>query len=151
MGASAREIEREIKETRDRLDVSLNELEGRAASNAVRYGRIAAIAVGVLAVGGAAFLIWRRTRKPTLRDRLDGLSIDSLRELADEMSARFKDQLPSVTVKLNEEQPKEPGTIESIVRKVAPAVIGTASTAVLDRIARTGEAESSRTAPPQAD
>ena len=148
MGSSAREIEREIKATRDRLDVNLNELEDRAATNAIRYGRIAAIAAGVAALGTAAYLIWRRTHRPTLRDRLDGLSLDSLRDLADELSGRLKEQLPSVTVRVNEEQPQEPGTWESIVRKVAPAVLGTASTAVLRRVAQTGEAEDSTAAEP---
>ena len=149
MGSSAREIEREIKATRDRLDVNLNELEDRAATNAVRYGRIAAVAAGVAALGGIAYLIWRRTHRPTLRDRLDGLSLDSLRDLADEVSDRLKEQLPSVTVRVNEKQPEEPGTLESILRKVAPAVLGTASTAVLQRVAYTGEAEDSTAAAPQ--
>ena len=131
MGASARQIEREIKETRDRLDANLDELEGRAASNAARYGRIGLVALGALAIGLAAFLIYRRSRKPTLRDRLDALSIDSLREL----SSRLREELPSVTVKVNEETPHEPGMVEAIARKVAPAVIGTASTALLERLA----------------
>lgn len=151
MGSSAREIEREIKATRDRLDVNLNELEGRAATNAVRYGRIAAVAAGVAALGGTAYLIWRRTHRPTWRDRLDGISLDSLRDLADEVSGRLKEQLPSVTVRVNEEQPEKPGTLESILRKVAPAVLGTASTAVLRRVAQTGEAEGSTAAAPQPD
>ncbi len=146
MGSSAREIEREIRETRERLDDNLDELEGRAATKAVRYGRIAAVAVGVVAVGAAAVFIWRRTRKPTLKDRLDGLSLDSLRELASDLSDRLKDDLPSVTVKVNEEEPHEPGTLEAILRRVAPAVIGTASTAVLDRVARSPQDEA--TAPP---
>lgn len=139
MGSSAYEIEREIRATRDRLDVNLNELEGRAATNAVRYGRVAAIAAGVGALGIAAYFIWRRTHRPTLRDRLEGLSLDSLRELADEVSGRLKAQMPSVTVRVNEQQPEEPGTVESILRKVAPAVLGTASTAVLRRVAPAGE------------
>lgn len=139
MGASARQIEREIKETRERLDANLDELEGRAASNALRYGRIAAIVLGAVALGGAALLIYRRTRKPTLKDRFEALSIDSLREL----SSRLKEELPSVTVKVNEETEREPGLAEAIARRVAPAVIGTASTAVLERIAESGHEEES--------
>lgn len=143
MGASAREIEREIKETRERLDVNLDELEGRATSNAVKYGRIAGAVAGVLAVGVVAFLIYRKTRKPTLKDRLDGLSLDSLREL----SARLREELPSVTVTVNDESAREPGTVESIVRKVAPSLIGAAGTAVLERVASSGSTDP----PPQAD
>ena len=137
MGASARQIEREIRETRERLDANLDELEGRAASNALRYGRIAAIVLGVVAAGGVALLVYRRTRKPTFKDRLDALSLDSLREL----SSRLKDDLPSVTVRVNEESPHKPGLVESIARRVAPAIAGTASTALLEHVARSGEAE----------
>jgi hypothetical protein len=151
MGASAREIEREIRETRDRMDDNLTQLEGKAASSAVRFGRIAAIGLGVLAAGGAAYLLYRRMRKPTLKDRLDGLSIDKLRALAEELSGRLRDELPSVTVTVNEKTEREPGTLESIVRKVAPALIGTASTAVLERVARPAGETDGHHSRPQAD
>ncbi|TMD41907.1 MAG: hypothetical protein E6I81_00295 [Chloroflexi bacterium] len=150
MGASAREIERQIKETRDRMDGNLTELEGRAVSNAARYGRLAAIGLGVFVVGGGVFLIYRRMRKPTLRDRLDGLSIEKLRSLAGGLSGRLKDELPSVTVTVNEKIEREPGTFESILRKVAPALVGTASTAVLERVSRPA-AETDVGSPHQAD
>ena len=146
MGSSAREIEREIRATRDRLEARLDELESRAAGGAVRYGRIAAVAAGAAALGAAAYFIWRRTRRPTLRDRLDGLSLESLRDLAGEVSGRLGERLPSVTVRVNEEQAGKPGTLESIVRELAPTVLGTASTAVLRRVAQSSEAEDSRAA-----
>ncbi len=135
MGASAREIEREIRATRERMDENLTRLEGRAASDAVRFGRIAAVILGVVAVGGAASLVYRRTRRPTLRDRLDQLSLDHLRALAAEATGRLKDRLPSVTVKVNEKTEEDPGTVESILRKVAPALVGTAGSALLQRVA----------------
>jgi hypothetical protein len=135
MGASAREIEREIKETRDRMDANLTRLEGTAASRAVRYGKWAVVGVGALAVAGIAFLVYRRSRKPTVRDRLSEASVERLRELLD----KVREELPSVTVKVNDRSEREPGTVESILRKVAPAIIGTASTAVLERIARPPE------------
>jgi len=74
MGASADQIEREIRETRERLDENLGVLESRAVSNAVRYGRIAAIALVVTGAGVAGFLIYRRLRRPGLRQRIEGLS-----------------------------------------------------------------------------
>ena len=131
MGASAREIERQIKETRERMDANLNELEGRTRSNAVRYGRIAAIGLGVLAVVSVAFIVYRRTRRPTLRDRLDDLSPARLRALAGDL----KDRLPSVTVRVNERAAEEPGTVESILRDVAPTLVGSAGSALLQRVA----------------
>ena len=135
MGASAREIERQIKETRDRMDDNLTRLEGRATSSAARYGRIAAIALGALAIGGVAWFVYRRTHKPTLRDRLDDLSFENLRTLVIEAGDRLKERLPSVTVRVNEKTEEEPGTIESIIRKVAPALAGTAGSALLSRLA----------------
>ncbi|GEM_PF-2482343 len=153
MGASASEIERQIEETRNRMDQNLGVLEDRAVSNAVRFGRVAAIAVGAIALAGAGFLIYRRMRKPTLQrklmDRLSGMSVDSLRELAGDMNSRLKRSLPSVTVTVNE-RTEEPGTMESIVRKAAPAIVGTASTALLERVARAGDGDSRRPVP-QAD
>lgn len=147
MGASAGEIEQQIEETRGRLDTNLDELEGRAASKAVRYGRIAAVAAGVAAAGVAAFVIWRRTRRRTLRDRIEALSV-GLRE----MSERLREQLPTVTVRVDPEEPqREPGTVEAIVREVAPALIGTAATAGLRRLGTAGQTEDSGRTPPQAD
>jgi hypothetical protein len=137
MGASAREIEREIRETRERMDENLTRLEGTAASRAARYGRWAAVGVGVLAVAGVAFVVYRRTRKPPLRDRLSEASVERLRELLEQ----FREELPSVTVKVNDRSAREPGTLETVIRKVAPAIIGTASTAVLERIARPADPE----------
>jgi hypothetical protein len=112
------------------MDDNLSHLESTAASRAVMYVRFAVIGVGILAVAGAGFLIYRRTRKPSLRDRLDEVSIDNLRALLD----RLKDEMPSVTLRLNEKAEHEPGMIESIIRNVAPSIVGTASTALLQRV-----------------
>jgi len=135
MGASAREIERQIEETRARMDDNLNRLEGQAQSGARRYGTIAGVVLGAALLGGLAFLVYRRTRQPTLRDRLDNLSIDHLRALVAAAGASLRDRVPSVTVRVNEKTEREPGTVESIIRKVAPALVGTAGSALLARIA----------------
>jgi hypothetical protein len=129
MGASAREIERQIKETRQRMDDNLNRLEGRAASSASRYGRMAAVALGVVVVAVAGMVIYRRTHRPTLRDRLRDLSFDDLKALA----GRLRENVPSVTLRVNEKTEEEPGTAETILRKVAPALVGTAGSALLQR------------------
>jgi hypothetical protein len=146
MGASAREIEQQIEETRARMDTNLTRLEGKAQSSAVRYGKIAGVVLGAAVLGGLALLIYRRTHKPTLRDRLDGLSLDHLRALAVEATDSLRDRLPSVTVRVNERTEEEPGTIESIIRKLAPALAGTAGSALLSRIAAMPEEDAS-TAP----
>jgi hypothetical protein len=133
MGASAREIEREIKATRDRMDDNLTRLEDTAASRAMRYGKVAAIGIGIVAAAGVAYLVYRRTRKPTLRNRLEGVSVDRVRALVE----KLRDEMPSVTIHLNEKS--EPGTVEAVIRKVAPAVVTTAATAILERLVRSPE------------
>jgi len=50
MGASTDEIDRQINETRDHIDRNLGMLERRAASNAIRFGRVATAVLGVVAV-----------------------------------------------------------------------------------------------------
>jgi nitrate reductase gamma subunit len=137
MGASAREIERQIKETRARMDDNLTRLEGQAASSARRYGIVAGAIAGAALLAGIAFFVYRRTHPPTLRDRVSSLSLDDLRTLVE----RMKEAAPSVTVRVNEKTDEEPGTMESILRKVAPALVGTAGTALLQRIAIQPEEE----------
>lgn len=97
MGASADEIDRQIKETRDHIDENLGVLEQRAASNAVRFGKIAAVVVGVIAVAGAGVLIYRRMNRPTRTEQLRSMVVealkdlpDSLRDLPGEITARLK-------------------------------------------------------------
>jgi hypothetical protein len=146
MGASADQIEREIRETRERMDESLGVLEDRAVSNAVRFGRIAAVALVVTGAGLAAFLIYRRVRRPALRERLEGISPEGLRDLAVEIGTRVKEKFPSVTVTVNERKEPEPGPVQTILRKVAPTLIGTASTAVIEKMTRGSGVESRRAA-----
>lgn len=141
MGASAREIEREIKQTRERMDDNLTRLEGQAASSAKRYGVIAAAVLGVAIVATAGIVLYRRTHRPSLRERIDDLSLDHLRELVSELTATLKDRVPSVTLRVNEKTDEEPGTVESIIRKVAPALAGTAGSALLNRLIATPEDE----------
>jgi hypothetical protein len=144
MGASAHEIERQIKETRERMDENLTRLEGQAAASARRYGMVAAAVVGVAILAGFGFLVYRRAHPPTLRDRLDELSVDDLRGLV----RRLREQIPSVTVSVNEKSDQEPGPVESILRKVAPALVGTAGSALIERLASSREEEY---LPPQAE
>lgn len=150
MGASAREIEQQIKETRERIDQNLTVLENRAGSGAVRYSKIAAIGIGVSAAAVVGFLIYRRMRQPTLKNRIAGMSIESLRELTDELASRVSK--PLSTLKLTvDKRAKEPGTVRRIVRKVTPAIVGTASTALLEKVARSAGDGEARHRAPRAD
>jgi hypothetical protein len=138
MGASADQIEREIRETRERMDENLGVLEDRAVSNAVRFGRIAAVVLVVAGAGLAGFLMYPRVRRPALKERLEAVSAEAVRDLAVEIGTRVKEKYPSVTVTVNER--KEPGPVQSILRKVAPTLIGTASTAVIEKMTRRSDA-----------
>lgn len=135
MGASAREIEQQIKETRERMDDNLGVLEQRAGSGAQRYGKVAAAVAGAVVVAAIGFVVWRKTRRPTLKDRLDTLSPENLHDLAEELMSRLKKPLPAVTVTVNPKGEERPGMVESILRKVTPAVVGTAATGLLQRVA----------------
>jgi hypothetical protein len=160
MGPSSDEIDRQRKETREHMDENLGALDQRAASNAMRYGRIAAVVVGVAAVAGAGWLIYRRINRPTRRERLQSFLIealkdlpDSLRELPDEVATRFRKPMPSIKVIVNgKDEAKEPGPLESIVRRVGPAVVGTASGALIGRFTRSSEgADETRSSVPAHD
>jgi hypothetical protein len=83
MGASADEIARQIKETREHIDENLGVLEHRAASNAVRYGKIASVVVGVVALAGAGLLIYRRMNRPARNEQLRSIVIEALKDLPD--------------------------------------------------------------------
>jgi hypothetical protein len=115
MGASAREIEQQIKATRERIDEHLGLLESRAATGWRRYGKIAATTAAAATSVGVGLIVWRRTRRPK----------------------------PSFNVIVNEKN-QRPGLLRSIVRKVAPAVIGTAATRLIERAARRRDSSSAQ-------
>src|SRR5690348_8173608 len=126
MGASAREIEQQIKETRDRMDENLGVLEGRAARGAKRYGKIGVAVVAAVGVAAAGYFVWRKTRRPALKNRLEQLSPESLHDLVEEVIAHLKKPVSA--------QDGRPGTLESVFRKVAPPVVGTAAAGLLRRV-----------------
>ena len=144
MGASANEIDREISETRAGLDEKLNVLEKRAASGARRVGIMAAIGLAAgLAVAGAAFLVYRRVRRPSLTDRLQDFLPDALTGLPDEVRSRLRSGPIKVVITQGDDA-AEPGTWESIGRKVAPTLVSTALGGVMSRVlGRTPEPGSS--------
>lgn len=71
MGASAAEIDQQIKDTRKQLDANLSMLEARAARKARQVGRIAAaVGVGVAVTAGIGFLVHRLRRRRTASSRV---------------------------------------------------------------------------------
>lgn len=131
MGASSAEIDEEIRQTRGELDRQLAVLERRAASGARRYGLIAAgIAAGVLAVA-AGVIVYRRRRQAPVK-RLQGM-IGSARR----WPKRARERLPiKVVVTDRAHEERSPSAWAGIAQKVAPAVAGSATGAVIARFGR---------------
>lgn len=134
-----------MKDARENIDETIDSPEERAGSGAVRYGRIAVIALGAAALAGASFLVYRRVRRRSRTEHLQKTLVamlknvpESVRDVPHEVTSRLKNPFPSFKVVVNgSEETRDQGMLRSIVRKVAPAVAGTASAAVLDRLTRT--------------
>jgi hypothetical protein len=131
MGNSSAEIDQEIRHTRGELDRQLSVLERRAASGARRYGLMAAgIALGALAVA-AGIILYRR------RGRASAPRLQRMVRSAQRLPGKARRRLPIkvvVTDRANDEH--APGTLASIAQKVAPAVAGSATGAVVARVGR---------------
>ena len=144
MGLESDEIDSRRRETRVHLDENPDTLEQRAASAAVRYGRIAAVVLAVVVVAGTGVLIYRRMRRPSRREQLKSTVLEVMRDLPDsiwelpgEVGSRLKRPLPSIKIVFKGEgEAREARTFERIVRRVTPAVVTTASSALIDRLVR---------------
>ena len=138
MGGSSAEIDQEIKDTRDELDRQLTVLERRAATGARKYGLIAAgIAVGVLAVAAGVVLYRRRRRTPVTR-------LQTMVRSARRLPERARERLPiRVVVMDGTSDERSPGTLAGIAQRIAPAVAGSATGAILARFGRPASRDSS--------
>lgn len=145
MGASADEINRQINDTRDQIDANLDVLESRAASGAKRAGVMIALglAVGLLA-GGAAYLVYRRVRKPSLVTRMHDALPDQLAGLPDEIRKRLPDRPFRIVITSGTEAEGKPATWEAIGQRLAPTVVSSAVSAVMaSAMKRRSKSESS--------
>ena len=138
MGASSAELDQEIRETRGELGRQLTVLERRAASGARKYGLMAAgLAVGVLVVAAGVVLYRRRRRTPITR-------LQKMVRSAGRLPGKARERLPiRVVVTDRAREERAPGTLASIAQKVAPAVAGSATGAVLARFGRPDPSDSS--------
>ena len=131
MGAPTDEIGRQIAETRDHVDTNLTILEHRAATNARRIGIMVAagVAAGVV-IAGAAFLIYRQTRKPSVRERLRDVVPDALTDLPETIRKRFKGRPVRVVISSGDDRET---VWESVLRKAGPAVVTSVVGAAVSR------------------
>jgi hypothetical protein len=141
MGTPTDEIGRQIAETRDHVDENLTILEQRAAANARRVAIIVAAGVAAgLVIGGAAFLIYRQMRKPSMSERLRAIVPDALTDLPETIRTRFKGRPVKVVISSGEDSE---ATWKSIARKVAPAVATSVAGAVTARVMRSRSSKES--------
>jgi hypothetical protein len=136
MRISPDEIDRLTNETRDKVEDNFEGFEQRVPSDAQMYGRIAVISLAVVALAGAGYLVYRRVRRPTLAKRLRTRVLDSIRDVPPELQSRLKKQIPRIKVVVANKADDGLGTLETMARRVTPAVVGSATTAVLEHFTR---------------
>lgn len=91
MDASADEIDRQMSSTRDQIDANLDVLERRSASGARRLGVFAAggLIVG-LTITGAAYLFYRKVKKPSFADGVHKMLPGAIADLPAGIKSRMK-------------------------------------------------------------
>jgi len=132
MGSSSAEINDEIATTRQHLDANLDVLERRATSGLKRAGMLGGIGLAAgLLVGGIAFLVIRKTRKPTVRDRVQDAMPD-FTDFQKEVKKRFGNRPFKIVITSADADTAERGSIwESTARKVAPTIVTSAASAIM--------------------
>ena len=136
MGASADEIDREISATRDQVDRNLTILQRRAMTGARHYGGMAAIGLAAsVLLAGAAFLAYRRLRKPAMSERVRWAVPDVIGDLPGSVREKFKRRPVRVVISTAEDRDRE-RLWETVARKVVPVIATSAVGAAVSRIAR---------------
>jgi hypothetical protein len=134
MGASAAEIDEQIDKTREHLDANLDVLERRAASGLKRAAVIAGIGLAAAVVaGGIVFLVVRRIRRPSLRDRMYDAIPGAVFDLPDEIKKKLSGR-PFKVIITNADVDEGRGGWESAARKVAPTIVTSAVSAVMGQV-----------------
>ena len=112
MGPSKDEIDGRIRETREQDD------EEQAESNAVRYGKIAAVVIGAAAVAVAGVVIYRRYRRPARREQLRRMLVEALADLPDMLRGVPDEVERRIKVVVNPEAGANlRGALENMIRR----------------------------------
>jgi hypothetical protein len=135
MRISPDEIDRQIIETRDNIEQDVEGFEQRGPTDRRMYVRIAVISVAVLVLAGAGYLVYRRVKRPTLAKLLRTRVMDSLRDLPPELPSGLRKRIPRVKLVIHRDNGR-PGTLKTMARRVTPAVVGSATTAMLEHFTR---------------
>ena len=157
MGASSDQLERQIAEVRGSMESKIVELRERSRMQVRRLSRTAIVALGVGAAVGVtvvgALLVYRLTRPPTRRERLErvvpaGLLKD-VRRLRQTLELGLRRQVPPMRLYVGDRQlgEEKPSTAwEKIAVQVGRAAGTAAASAavarLLDRL-RSGSGKSS--------
>jgi hypothetical protein len=129
LGTSSDEIARQIAETREGIEGRIVILRERGEVAVERGKRVALIAAGVGAgiavVAVGAFVVWRMTRPPSTRERVERVIPHAWWERARELRRR----VPSVRVAVEDEEARTRGEA-STAQKFALRFASAAGTAI---------------------
>lgn len=145
MGPSSDQLERQIAEVRGSMESKIVELRERTQTQVRRVSRtlvmVGAVgaAVGVAAVGG--LLIYRLTRPPTTRERVERVVpsgfLQDLRRLRQTLELGLRRQVPSMRLYIGERQigeEKPASRWERIAVNAARAAATAAASAAVARL-----------------
>ena len=142
MGPTSDQLERQIDEVRGRMESRVVELRELGRQRVRTARRLALIALGVGAAALGVFVVWRLTRPPTTRERLQRLlpagTLKDLRRMRETLELRGRRRVPPIRVSvgdrgLDEERPRG-GTWERIAVMAARAAGTAAARAIVARL-----------------
>jgi len=147
MGASSDQLEQQIADVRGSMESKIVELRERSRTTVRRASRTAVIAIGAAAaVGiavGAAFILYRVTRPPTVGERFERVVPptwwNNLRHLRNSFELGLRKTLPPVRLYVGDQQLGEQppsSSMEKIVIRAAQAFGTAAAAAIVTRMAQ---------------
>jgi len=138
VGASSAEIERQIAETRQRLDANLKLLERRAVSGARKAARVAAmVGIGLASAAAVSFAIYRLTRRRSHAATVKDAVPASIRHLPSRVTNALRNRPATVKVVVaGSDDSRSPSPWRTIAERVATTVAVSTAGALASRIVK---------------
>jgi len=142
MGPTSDQLERQIDEVRGRMESRVVELRELGRQRVRTARRLALIALGVGAAAVGVFVVWRLTRPPTARERLQRLlpagTLKDLRRMRETLELRGRRRVPPMRLYVGDrrvgEEPDRSGRWERVAVAAARAAGRAAAGAALSRV-----------------
>ena len=137
MGSSSSEIARQIDDTREDLEEKIIALRARSEATMRRSAGIAAAVAGVAAIAVIGLVVYRVTRPPTARERIQRVLPEPLWRLKDTIELGWRRTIPPMRLYVGDRQVgEEPATstAEKLVVMAARAAGTAAATALASRL-----------------